>query len=105
MIRLAASGQLPRLIVPLGALLTLDMVWVPLVVPGSELGVDTLTGPLLVPLTMFGIGTTVQVLDRSMERQKAELEAQDAELRRLLAEGARRERLLDTVLGTVPVGP
>ncbi|MFI7484050.1 sensor histidine kinase [Kocuria sp. M1R5S2] len=101
---LAASGQIPRLAVPLGALLTLAMVWVPLLAPGAVVDVDTVTGPLLIPFMMLGIGLTVQVLDRSLERQRAELTAKDAELRWLLEQSARRERLLDTVLGTVDVG-
>jgi two-component system phosphate regulon sensor histidine kinase PhoR len=115
---LAASGRLPRLVVPVGVVLTLAMVWVPLFLPGRAVTAEALTRPLLIPFMMIGIGVTVQVLDRSMEKQKAQLEdhrarleeqtkqlqAKDAQLRGLLAETARRQRLLDTVLDTVDVG-
>ncbi|MFI7741836.1 sensor histidine kinase [Kocuria rhizosphaericola] len=98
------SGRLPRASAPLGFLLTLAMVWIPLLVPPRPLSAELLTAPLLIPFMLLGIGLTVQVLSNSMERQNAELEAKDAELRRLLAVTARRERLLDTVLDTVDVG-
>ncbi len=98
------SGVLPRASAPLGFLLTLAMVWVPLVVPPRPLSTELLTAPLLIPFMLLGIGLTVQVLSTSMERQNAELEAKDVELRRLLAVTARRERLLHTVLDTVDVG-
>ncbi|MEX5299127.1 ATP-binding protein [Kocuria sp. CPCC 205292] len=98
------SGRLPRAAAPLGFLLTLAMVWVPLVVPPRPLSAQLLTAPLLIPFMLLGIGLTVQVLSNSMERQNAELEAKDAELRRLLSATARRERLLNTVLDTVDVG-
>ncbi|GAB2599236.1 sensor histidine kinase [Kocuria himachalensis] len=108
---LAASGRMPRTAVPLGAVLTLAMVWAPLLVTGTPLTVDTVTAPVLIPFMMLGIGYTVQVLDRSMEAHKAALEAQqallqakDARLEALLADSARRQRLLDTILDTVDVG-
>ena len=101
---LAGSGRLPRAAAPLGFLLTLAMVWVPLFVPPRPLTLQAVTAPLLIPLMLLGIGITVQVLSNSMERQNAELEAKDAELRRLLAVTARRERLLQTVMDTVEVG-
>lgn len=101
---LTGSGRLPRAAAPLGFLLALAMVWVPLLVPSRPLSAQLLTAPLLIPVMLLGVGLTVQVLSNSMERQNAELEAKDAELRRLLAVTARRERLLDTVLDTVDVG-
>ncbi|HST72095.1 sensor histidine kinase [Kocuria sp.] len=101
---LAASGQLPRLAVPLGTLLTLVMVWLPLFVRDVPLTADTLSNPLLVPFMMLAIGLTVQVLDRSMEQQKAELEAKDERLEGLLAQSAHRERLLHAIVEAVDVG-
>ena len=101
---LTGSGRLPRASAPLGFVLTLAMVWVPLLVPPRPLSAQLLTAPLLIPVMLLGIGLTVQVLSNSMERQNAELEAKDAELRRLLGVTARRERLLNTVLDTVDVG-
>lgn len=115
---LAASGRWPRLAVPLGVLLSLAMVWVPLFLPSTPLTLELLVAPLLLPLMMLGVGVTVQSLDRSMEKQKAGLQAQkeqleaqqavleakDVELRRSLAESARRQRLLDAVLEAVDVG-
>ncbi|GGG61192.1 two-component sensor histidine kinase [Kocuria dechangensis] len=104
MIWFAASGRLPRAAAPLGFLLTLAMVWVPLLVRPGRPTATELAAPLLIPFVLLGIGFTVQVLSNSMDRQKAELEAKDAELRRLLTATARRERLLDTILDTVDVG-
>ncbi|MGX5357947.1 sensor histidine kinase [Kocuria sp. KH4] len=101
---LAASGRLPRAAAPLGFLLSLAMVWVPLLVPPRPLTVQLFTAPLLIPVMLLGIGITVQVLSNSMERQNAELTAKDAQLRRLLDVTARRERLLQTVMDTVDVG-
>ncbi|MFI7583635.1 sensor histidine kinase [Kocuria sp. M1N1S27] len=101
---LTGSGRLPRASAPLGFALTLAMVWVPLLVPPRPLSAGLFAAPLLIPFMLLGIGLTVQVLSTSMERQNAELAAKDAELRRLLAVTARRERLLDTVLDTVDVG-
>ncbi|GAA1761938.1 sensor histidine kinase [Kocuria aegyptia] len=101
---LTGSGRLPRAAAPLGFLLSLAMVWVPLLVSARPLSAQLLAAPLLIPVMLLGIGLTVQVLSNSMERQHAELEAKDAELRRLLDVTARRERLLDTVLDTVDVG-
>lgn len=101
---LAASGRLPRAAAPLGALLTLAMVWVPLLLPARPLSLQALASPLLIPFMLLGIGLSIQVLANSMERQHAELQAKDAELRRLLERSARRERLLDAVLDTVDVG-
>ncbi|MFF0944752.1 sensor histidine kinase [Kocuria sp. CPCC 205300] len=101
---LAGSGRLPRAAAPLGFLLTLAMVWVPLFAPPRPLTAQVLTAPLLIPLMLLSIGLTVQVLSNSMEGQNAELEAKDAELRRLLAETARRERLLHAIVEAVDVG-
>lgn len=101
---LAGSGRLPRAAAPLGFLLTLAMVWVPLLVPSRPLTVQMVTAPLLIPFMLLSIGITVQVLSNSMERQNAELTAKDAQLRRLLAVTARRERLLQTVMDAVDVG-
>jgi len=101
---LAASGRLPRGAALLGFLLTLAVVWVPVLAAPGAPTTRALTNPLLIPLMLLGIGLTVQVLTNSMDRQKEELEVKDAELRRLLAATARRERLLDTVLDTVDVG-
>ncbi|MUN64050.1 PAS domain-containing protein [Kocuria sediminis] len=101
---LAASGRLPRAAAPIGFLLSLAMVWVPLLVPPRPLTLQMVTAPLLIPFMLLGIGITVQVLSNSMERQNAELTAKDAQLRRLLDVTARRERLLQTVMDTVDVG-
>ncbi|MGQ1837621.1 sensor histidine kinase [Kocuria turfanensis] len=101
---LAASGRLPRAAAPLGFLLSLAMVWVPLLVPPRPVTAQMITAPLLIPFMLLGIGITVQVLSNSMERQNAELMAKDAQLRRLLDVTARRERLLQTVMDTVDVG-
>jgi signal transduction histidine kinase len=108
---LAASGRWTRAAVPVGVLLTLAMVWVPLLYSDRPVSAAALSHPLLIPFMMIGIGTTVQVLDRSMEKQKAQLEAQkaqlqaqDTQLRGVLEDSARRQRLLDTVLDTVDVG-
>lgn len=100
----AASGLLPRLAVPFGALLTLAVVWLPLFLRGGPFTVDTLSAPLLIPFMSFAIGVTVQVLARSMAQQNAELEAKDERLVTLLEQSARRERLLNAVLDTVDVG-
>ncbi|KLU10134.1 cell wall metabolism sensor histidine kinase WalK [Kocuria sp. SM24M-10] len=101
---LAGSGRLPRAAAPLGFPLTLAMVWVPLLVPPRPLTAQMVTAPLLIPFMLLSIGITVQVLSNSMERQNAELTAKDAQLRRLLAVTARRERLLQTVMDAVDVG-
>ncbi|GGG60075.1 two-component sensor histidine kinase [Kocuria dechangensis] len=94
---LVASAQLPRTAAPLGALLTLAMLWTPLVFRPGPVTIPAVTGPLLIPVMMLAIGLMAQVLTNSME-------AKDAQLRQLLAAGARRERLLDTVLDAVDVG-
>ena len=94
---LVASAQLPRAAAPLGALLTTAMLWVPLLLRPGPVTVSALSAPLLIPLMMLAIGTMAQVLTNSAE-------AKDAQLRELLAAGARRERLLGTVLDSVDVG-
>ncbi|MGQ1797903.1 sensor histidine kinase [Kocuria oceani] len=94
---LVASAQLPRSAAALGALLTTAMLWVPVLLRPGPVVLSALTAPLLIPLMMLAIGTMAQVLVNSAE-------AKDAQLRRLLAAGERRERLLSTVLDSVEVG-
>ncbi|THE19450.1 PAS domain-containing sensor histidine kinase [Kocuria rosea] len=94
---LVASAQLPRAAAPLGALLTVAMLWVPLLLRPGPVTPTALGSPLLIPLMMLAIGTMAQILTNSTE-------AKDAQLRHLLAAGARRERLLSTVLDSVDVG-
>ncbi|MEB2526498.1 sensor histidine kinase [Kocuria rosea] len=94
---LVASAQLPRAAAPLGALLTVAMLWVPLLLRPGPVTLTALGSPLLIPLMMLAIGTMAQILTNSTE-------AKDAQLRHLLAAGARRERLLSTVLDSVDVG-
>nr|WP_306438947.1 PAS domain-containing sensor histidine kinase [Kocuria sediminis] len=73
------------------------MLWVPVLLRPGPVVLSALTAPLLIPLMMLAIGTMAQVLVNSAE-------AKDAQLRRLLAAGDRRERLLSTVLDSVEVG-
>ncbi|MFF0943305.1 sensor histidine kinase [Kocuria sp. CPCC 205300] len=94
---LVASAQLPRAAVPLGALLTVAMLWMPVLLRPGPVTASALSSPLLIPVMMLAIGTMAQILTNSAE-------AKDAQLRRLLAAGARRERLLSTVLDSVDVG-
>ena len=101
---LTASGRLPRAGALLGFLLSLAMVWTPLVVPWRGLSPEALLSPLLIPFMLLGIGITVQVLSTSMERQNAQLQEKDARLEHLLAESARRERLLHGIVEAVDVG-
>ncbi|WP_147050731.1 sensor histidine kinase [Kocuria flava] len=96
MLWLVASGQLGRLGAPIGALLTLAMLWAPVLLGPEPVSVAALSESVLIPVMVLAIGAMAQVLVDSAG-------AKDARLRQLLAEAARRERLLHTVLESVDV--
>ena len=101
---LAASGQLPKLSVIGGALATLAMVWLPVLLKDTAVTFEALARPLLIPFMMLAIGITVRVMTASTMEQQRVVEAKDAELRTLLEASGRRERLLSAVMSAVDVG-
>ncbi|WP_227497260.1 sensor histidine kinase [Planctomonas psychrotolerans] len=101
---LAASGQLPRFSIFASALATLGVVWVPLFIGDARVTLESLTQPLLLPFMMFAIAVTVSVMTSSMTEQQRVVESKDVELRALLDDTARRERLLNAIVNAVGVG-
>lgn len=101
---LAASGLFPRALLALSFLASLAIVWVPVFVTDIPVTSQSLTQSFLLPFIMLAIGVTMRVMTASMMAQQRIVEEKDAELQRLLAESARRERLLDTVMNSVDIG-
>lgn len=63
-----------------------------------------ITTAVLLPVMMLAVALAVRFASVNMRLQQRRLEAQDAEMRNLLAESKERERLLHTILDTVDVG-
>ncbi|MDJ0356106.1 ATP-binding protein [Paenarthrobacter sp. PH39-S1] len=101
---LAASGLARRCAVIGGTLATLLMVWVPIFLAPGPITTQQLSRPVVLPLMMLAFAITVAVITTSMDAQRVELEAKDAELRSALEASHDRERLLDDVVNTVSVG-
>jgi two-component system phosphate regulon sensor histidine kinase PhoR len=101
---LAASGQFPRFSIFAGTLGALCVVWLPVFLGQGPPTLEGLTQPLLVPFMMFAIAVTISVMTSSMTEQQRMVESKDAELRRLLDETAKRERLLHAIVDAVDVG-
>lgn len=100
---LCASGLYPKLAIVLSFLGPLGIVWVPLFVRGT-LSEQDFTKPLLFPILMLGIGVSVSVLTLSMVRQQRALEQKDEALKEALDVSTKQERLLNTVMETLPLG-
>ena len=91
---LVSSGLLRHGAASLGAVMTLGVVWVPVLVSAAPVTPTALTSPLLVPFIMLIIGATVQEITHRLRQQSSQLRA-------ALATAAQRERLLHTVLDAV----
>ncbi|MBP2267137.1 signal transduction histidine kinase [Pseudarthrobacter sp. PvP004] len=100
---LCASGLYPKLAIVLSFLGPLGIVWVPLFVRGT-LSEQDFTKPLLFPILILGIGVSVSVLTLSMVRQQRALELKDEALKEALDVSTKQERLLNTVMETLPLG-
>ncbi|MET0932283.1 MAG: ATP-binding protein [Mycetocola sp.] len=94
---LATAG---RLVGPALTLVGSALSLIPTFVDGGSLTVR----PFLLPFVLVSIAITSSVVFRSLDRARAELEAKDADLKRLLHEAEHRERLLGTIVETVSVG-
>jgi signal transduction histidine kinase len=100
---LAGSGIFPRFCMAMTFLGPLLMVWTPLLLAGNASG-ERLTAVILLPLIMGTIGFGIRTMSASMADQRRSLEDARDRLRESLAESARKERLLQTVVETVGVG-
>ncbi|WP_104140517.1 cell wall metabolism sensor histidine kinase WalK [Arthrobacter sp. ZGTC131] len=100
---LCASGVFPKTAVAISFFGPLAIIWVPLLLRGDVSGQD-LARSFLLPVMMLGIGVSVTVMTLSMVRQQRDLEEKDAQLRGVLDDSKRQERLLNTVLDTVHLG-
>ncbi|WP_449372245.1 sensor histidine kinase [Arthrobacter psychrolactophilus] len=100
---LCASGFAPRTAIISSTLLTLALVWIP-VVSSGQVSAETLIRPLLFPFMMLGFAVAVVVLTISMDRHRINLMAKDKLLSAALADSKTRERLLETIVDTVGIG-
>lgn len=101
---LSASGLARRMAIVTSTVGTLLIVWTPMLLAGSPVTAEQLGKPLLFPFMMAGFAVTVVSLTASMDSQRLAVVAKDIQLQAALDASRQRERLLATVLDTVPVG-
>lgn len=101
---LSASGLARKTAVLSSLLGTLMIIWTPILLGGIPATAGQLSKPLLFPFMMAGFSLAVVSMTASLDRQRLVVLAMDAQLRAALDVSRQRERLLSTVLDTIPVG-
>ncbi|NVM99931.1 cell wall metabolism sensor histidine kinase WalK [Arthrobacter sp. SDTb3-6] len=101
---LAASGLARKTAVVSSAVATLLLVWTPVFLATTPVAARDLGKPLLFPFMMAGFAVAVVTMTSSMDSQRLQVVAKDAQLRASLKASRQREQLLSTVLDTVAVG-
>ncbi|MHA7175616.1 sensor histidine kinase [Arthrobacter sp. Sr24] len=101
---LSASGLARKTAVLFSALGTLLVAWVPLFLDPAPLTAQALGLPVLFPFMVGVFAFAVVGMTASMDSQRLKVESKDDQLRTALAESRQREKLLSTILNTVPVG-
>lgn len=98
---LASSARFPRWCMAASILGTLAIAWEPVLLQREDIGFENaaheLSRVLPLPLVMLALAATVRLMVDNMA-------AKDEELRSLLAETDKRERLLMTIMDTVGTG-
>ncbi|MFL4477017.1 sensor histidine kinase [Paeniglutamicibacter sp. ORCA_105] len=101
---LSASGMARKTAVLSSLLGTLLIIWTPILLAGTPVTAGQLSKPLLFPFMMAGFSLAVVSMTASLDRQRLAVLAMDVQLRAALDASRQRERLLSTVLDTIPVG-
>lgn len=100
-----SASDLARKTAVLSSLLgTLLIIWTPILLAGAPVTAGQLSKPLLFPFMMAGFSFAVVSMTAHLDRQRLTVLAMDVQLRAALDASRQRERLLSTVLDTIPVG-
>ena len=101
---LSASGLARKTAVVSSGLGTLLISWTPVFLDPAPATVEALALPVLFPFMVTAFAFAVVTMTSSMDNQRLDVEAKDAQLRSALSASRQREKLLSTILDTVPVG-
>lgn len=101
---LSASGLARKTAVVGSGLAALLISWLPVFFDPAPLTVEQLALPALFPFMVTAFAFAVVTMTASMDSQRLEVESKDAQLRSALSASRQREKVLSTILDTVPVG-